>query len=72
MLQILNDRGTLVNISSRTDGEYKQSLQQLQLSSFAAYELLLSIHQRLCFSSVEVSQSMFEQCQEAYQEIESR
>ncbi|GAB4535041.1 MAG: hypothetical protein Tsb0014_21750 [Pleurocapsa sp.] len=69
MLQILNDRGILTNLSSRTDGEYKRSLQQLQLSSFAAYELLLSIHQRLCFSNAEASQLMFEQCQEAYQEI---
>ena len=70
MLQKLSDRGIIPELLSRTDGEYQKSLQNLELSSFPACELLLSIHQRLCFSSIEASQSMFEECWQAYQEIE--
>lgn len=72
MLLTLNDRGIVPSQSSRTDGEYQQALQQLQLSSLAAYELLLSIHQRLCFSNAEANESMFERCQQAYQQIETQ
>ena len=71
MLHLLNDREIIDRQSSRTDEEYRRSLQNLQLPQLQPYELLLSIHQRLCFSSAEASQSLFEQCLQAYQEIET-
>ena len=70
MLQLLDERGVIPAQSSRTDQEYRRSLSKLQVSPTQPYELLLSIHQRLCFSSAEASQSLFEQCQQAYRQIE--
>ena len=70
MLQLLDERGIVSQQGSRTDVEYQRSLEQLQLSQPQSYELLLSIHQRLCFSSAEASPALFEQCQQAYRQIE--
>ena len=70
MLQLLDEREVIPAQSSRTDEEYRRSLFKLQVSPPQPYELLLSIHQRLCFSSAEASQSLFEQCQQAYRQIE--
>lgn len=70
MLQLLDERGVILAQLSRTDEEYLRSLNKLQVSPTQPYELLLSIHQRLCFSSAEASQSLFEQCQQAYRQIE--
>lgn len=70
MLQLLDERDVIPAQLSRTDEEYRRSLNKLQVSSTQPYELLLSIHQRLCFSSAEASQSLFEQCQQAYRQIE--
>ena len=72
MLHLLHDREIINQQSSRTDEEYRRSLQNLQLPQLQPYELLLSIHQRLCFSSAEASQSLFEQCLQAYQAIETQ
>lgn len=68
MLQRLNDSGIAPHQPSRTDGEYLQLIQQLPQSQ--PYQTLLTIHQQLCFSHAEVSNSVFEQCQQAYREIE--
>ena len=72
MLHLLEDRAIIEGKSSRTDEEYKRSLQNLQLSQLQTYELLLSTHQRLCFSSAEASKSLFEQCLQAYRSIETQ
>lgn len=71
MLHLLHDRAIINQQFSRTDREYQRSLQNLQLAQLQPYELLLSIHQRLCFSSAEASQSLFEQCLQAYRKIET-
>lgn len=71
MLQLLDDRGIIPNQLSLTDQEYRRSLAQIQVSPFPPYELLLSIHQRLCFSKAEANQALFEECQQAYQQIEN-
>ena len=71
MLQLLDDRGTIPAQLSRTDQEYRRSLIKLQVSPRQPYELLLSIHQRLCFSKAEADQSLFEECQQAYKQIET-
>lgn len=69
MLQRLNDSGIAPHQPSRTDGEYLQLVQQLPQAQ--PYQTLLITHQQLCFSNTEASSAMFEQCQQAYQEIEA-
>lgn len=71
MLQLLDDRGIIPTQLSLTDQEYRRSLSRIQVSPFPPYELLLSIHQRLCFSKAEANQTLFEECQQAYQQIEN-
>ena len=68
MLQQLHDRGIIPNQPSRTDGEYWQLVQELPQP--IPYQILLMTHQQLCFSNSEASSFLFEQCQEAYREIE--
>ncbi|CAA9242792.1 hypothetical protein AVDCRST_MAG92-1605 [uncultured Coleofasciculus sp.] len=69
MLQRLNDSGVVLHQPSRTDGEYLQLVQQLPQSQ--PYQTLIMTHQELCFSNTEASLSLFEQCQQAYREIEA-
>ena len=69
MLQLLDERGVVPAKTSRTDREYQRSLLAAEISPRQPYELLLSSHQRLCFSSAEATQSMFEECRQAYQQI---
>lgn len=71
MLQLLDERQIIPTQLSLTDEEYRRSLSRIQLSPFPPYELLLSIHQRLCFSNAEANQALFEECQQAYQQIEN-
>jgi len=71
MLQLLDERGIIPNQLSRTDEEYRRSLSQVQLPTPQAYELLLSIHQQLCFSRAEADQSLYERCYKAYQQIQT-
>lgn len=69
MLQRLNDSGIAPHQLSRTDGEYLQLIQQLPQPQ--PYQTLLMTHQELCFSNAEASAAVFEQCQQAYKEIEA-
>lgn len=68
MLQRLNDTGIAPHQQSRTDGEYLNLIQQFPQPN--SYQTLLMTHQQLCFSNAEVSRQVFEQCQQAYREIE--
>ncbi len=70
MLQLLDERGIIAARSSRTDEEYRRSLLGQDLFSLQAYELLLSSHPRVCFSRAQADRSLFEQCQQAYKQIE--
>ena len=69
MLQQLHDRGIAADLASRTDGEYLRLIGQLPQSD--PYQMLLITHQRLCFGNAEASSQLFEQCQQAYQAIET-
>lgn len=69
MIQQLSDRQIINNSPSRTDGEYLNSINQLNLNQFNAYELLLSTHERLCFSSQAASQSLWNECHKAFQSL---
>ncbi|MEB3340403.1 DUF4129 domain-containing protein [Okeania sp.] len=67
MLQGLNDREIILHQSSRTDGEYLKLIQNLSQSQ--PYQKLFIIHQQLLFADLEISASMFQECQQAYQQI---
>lgn len=69
MLLRLHDTGIAKAQPSRTDGEYLQLIKQLPQPQ--PYQTLLMTHQQLCFSNAEASLLVFEQCQQAYREIES-
>lgn len=69
MLQRLNDSGIVPDQPSRTDGEYLQLVQHLSKPS--SYQTLIMTHQQLCFSNIEASSFVWEECQQAYREIES-
>lgn len=71
MLALLDERGMIQNQLSMTDEEYRRSLVKMQISPLQPYNLLLSIHQRLCFSKAEADKALFEECQQAYQQIQS-
>ena len=69
MLELLDERGIIPARLSLTDREYQQSLLEQQIAPAQPYELLLGTHQRLCFSNAEADRSLFEACQQAYQQI---
>ena len=69
MIQQLSDRQIITDLPSRTDGEYLNSINQLNLNQVNAYELLLSTHERLCFSSQDASKNLWDQCQRAFQSL---
>ena len=71
MLQLLDERGIIPNQLSRTDEEYRSSLSKEKLAASQAYDLLLSIHQQLCFSKTEADKSLYERCHQAYQQIKT-
>lgn len=68
MLQRLNDTGIAPHQPSRTDGEYLQLVQHLPQSQ--SYQTLITTHEQLCFGSSEILPETFDQCRQAYREIE--
>lgn len=68
MLQRLNETGIAPHQPSRTDGEYLQLVQQLPQSQ--SYQTLITTHEQLCFGSSEILPETFDQCRQAYREIE--
>ena len=69
MLKLLDERDIIPTQLNLTDEEYRRSLLDTQISYRQPYELLLLTHQLLCFSRVEADRSLFEECQQAYQQI---
>ncbi|MGC8711371.1 MAG: DUF4129 domain-containing protein [Leptodesmis sp.] len=67
-LQKLDDQGLIPAQFSRTDGEYWQLLQTLPNSR--PYRILFQTHERLCFGDREISQQIFQECEQAYREID--
>jgi hypothetical protein len=72
MLKLLDERGVIPTQLSLTDEEYRRSLLKIAVSPLNSYKLLLSIHQRLCFSRAEADRALFEECQQAYQQIKNQ
>jgi hypothetical protein len=71
MLKLLDERGIIPAQLSLTDEEYRRSLVNIPVTSVTPYELLLLTHQKLCFSQAEADRALFEECQQAYQQIAS-
>lgn len=69
MLQQLHEANLIPQESSRTDGEYRQLVQQLPKPQ--PYQLLINIHERWRFGNATISSETFDRCQQAYQEIEA-
>lgn len=67
MLQRLNDAGVALHQLSRTDGEYLQIIQSLP--NFNYYQILLINHQKLLFANQEATINMWQECQQAFEEI---
>lgn len=67
-LQQLSDRGMIPQDFSRTDGEYLSLMQIQNLPQ--PYQVLIQIHERLCFDRVTASPEVYDRCWRAYQEIE--
>ncbi|MDY6941032.1 MAG: DUF4129 domain-containing protein [Cyanobacteriota bacterium] len=70
MLQRLNDSEMAFHQSSRTDGEYRQLLQEQ--SSRQACEVLLRIHEQLVFGRRDATLEMFRSCESAEREFDRR
>jgi len=68
MVERLHESEIIPRDRSRTDGEYRQLIQILP--NVDPYETLIQTHERLCFSDAEVSASLFQQCHQAYQQLE--
>jgi hypothetical protein len=68
MLQRLNDTKLIPNDFSRTDREYARLVQLLPQAD--AYRVLLQTHEQLRFGNAAASVDLFNQCQQAYGEIE--
>jgi hypothetical protein len=68
MLQGLNDAQLVPHQMSRTDGEYRNLVRLLPRSQ--SYETILRTHEQLCFREGNISAETFNQCQQAYREIE--
>ncbi|HLO47755.1 MAG TPA: DUF4129 domain-containing protein [Kamptonema sp.] len=69
MLQRLNDVGSVPHQVSRTDGEYWQLIDSLPQP--IPYQTLLTTHELLYFGNAEATPSVFEECEQAYREIEA-
>jgi hypothetical protein len=67
-LQQLNDRGIATNLPSRTDGEYLKVLDRLLRSR--SYQILLNVHQDLCFGGTRADLNLWQRCCQAYQDLE--
>lgn len=67
MLQRLHDIGAAPNEPSRTDGEYRQIVEQLPHP--APYQTLLATHERHSFGSIRATLEDCDRCQEAYRAI---
>lgn len=67
-LQQLNDRGIILQDLSRTDGEYLSLMRTQDLAH--PYQVIIHIHERICFDRVTASPEIYDRCWRAYQEIE--
>jgi hypothetical protein len=70
MLQGLNDRGLISHQPSLTNREYQALLQQYPRNH--AYRTLLQTHEHFYFGNKEITSEKWNECQEAYRDIENK
>lgn len=66
MLHKLDGTGLVPALASRTDGEYLNCLQTLP--NPRPYQVVIQVHERLCFSDAPITPELFRRCEQAYQE----
>jgi Domain of unknown function (DUF4129) len=69
LLLRLHETKILPQQSSRTDGEYLQLLRS-NVTPMQPYETLITTHEQLCFSDGQILAENYQQCQQAYDEIQ--
>ncbi len=70
MLQRLYDAEILPDDKSKTDQEYITLIRQN--SRFRFSEFLFITHEQICFTNVNITSEIFEQCQNIYQQIDQQ
>jgi hypothetical protein len=68
MLQRLDDAGIITGQPSRTDGEYRQLLQNLP--QYQRYLVLLNLHEQQWFGGVSATEEDFQRCFKVFQELD--
>ncbi len=68
MLQQLHEQAIALQQPSRTGREYLQLL-SLSTNAIQPYETLITTHEQLCFSDIEILSENYQQCHQAYREI---
>ncbi|NJL56605.1 DUF4129 domain-containing protein [bacterium] len=69
MLERLHETQQVPHKESRTDGEYRACVQPLPKPK--SYQLLINVHEQLCFGDATISAEVFQRCQKAYQATEN-
>ena len=67
MLQLLDEYKLISQQQSRTDGEYWRLIEDF--SQPQPYQTLLLVHQSLCFGNIKASLKTWENCHQAYEQI---
>lgn len=67
MLEHLHETEQVPHKPSRTDGEYRRWARRLPEPQ--PYQVLLGVHERLCFGEESVSADIWQQCQQAYRTL---
>ncbi|NEQ96775.1 MAG: DUF4129 domain-containing protein [Cyanothece sp. SIO2G6] len=65
MIERLHETQQVPRKLSRTDGEYRVCVSQLNPPQ--AYQLLINVHEQLCFGDRDISADLLQRCQQAYQ-----
>ncbi|NEQ27614.1 MAG: DUF4129 domain-containing protein [Microcoleus sp. SIO2G3] len=68
MLMRLDETKQVPIAASRTDGEYLQCVRQLPRPQ--PYQLLIQMHEQVCFGNGTITIENFNACQQAYQQID--
>lgn len=68
MIQQLNDTHQVPHAASRTDGEYLQLVRQLP--DAGSYQMLIQVHEQICFGEGAMTSEIFQRCHQAFRRIE--
>ncbi|MBD2390663.1 DUF4129 domain-containing protein [Aphanizomenon flos-aquae NRERC-008] len=69
MLQQLHEQAIALEKPSRTNGEYLHLLKS-SVTLIQPYQILITTHEKLCFSNYKILAENYQQCWQAYQQIQ--